>query len=190
MRTFALAVVVVSVLSRSAAAQTLAEAARRAEDARKTAPGVSRVFTNKNPSGNFSNDGDKIGNHELTLRNFKAFMNTRRAYARMLVADAALRSRMQVRLASAKTIDAAVGAWDGEPEVLALISGNGTTPREFLLTEVAVAQAAIVMQSMAANTVTEPLPPIVEKNVQFVKAHWTVLEAFSKEVMAIAGHLQ
>jgi hypothetical protein len=43
---------------------------------------------------------------------------------------------------------------------------------------------------MAANTVTEPLPPIVERNVQFVKAHWKVLEAFSKEVMAIAGNLQ
>jgi hypothetical protein len=189
MRSLALAMVV-SLVPQWAAAQTLAEAARRAEDARKAAPGVSRVFTNKDLSRHFADDGDAISNHELTLRNFQAFMNTRRAYARMLVADAALRSRMQVRLASAKTVDAAVGAWDGEPEVLALIRDNGTTPREFLLTELAVAQAALVMQSMAANALTEPLPPTVERNVQFVKAHWTVLEAFSKEVLGIAGNLQ
>jgi hypothetical protein len=184
------ALVVVSFVPRSAAAQSLAEAARRADEARRTSPGTSRVFTNKDLVGNFSNDAEKISNHEITMRNFQAFMSTRRAYATMLVADPLLRGRMQVRLANAKSIDAAVAAWDPEPAVLALIQANGTTPREFLLTELAVAQAVLIMQAQQANSLTEQLSPIVERNVTFVKAQWPVIQAFSNEVMAIASQVQ
>jgi hypothetical protein len=186
----AVVVVVWGIPFDSAGGQSLAEAARRAEEARKSSSGSSRVFTNRTSTDESPSDAEQISQHELTLRNLQAFMNTRKAYAKMLVADADLRGRMQVRLASAKTIEAVIAAWDGEPAVLALIKENGTTPREFMLTELAVAQAALLMQAMAANTLTEALPPVLEKNVQLVKARWAQIEAFSKEVLAIAAPLQ
>jgi hypothetical protein len=190
MKTLALvAVVAVTLVPEAAGGQTLADAARRAEDSRKTgAPG--RVLTDKDLPTETSVAEQEIGAHQLTDRNFQAFMNTRRAYVKMLLADAPLRGRMQARMVQAKSIDSAIAVWSGEDSVLALIRENGTNPREFLLTELAVAQAVVGLKKTIQQRVpSDALPPALEHNVAFVQSHLTEIESFAREIQALASQM-
>ncbi|MGH9313387.1 MAG: hypothetical protein ACRD1S_09330 [Vicinamibacterales bacterium] len=171
----------------SAGAQGLAEAAKRAGDARKT--GTTRVLTDGDLTDDPGAAERQISAHALTQQNFQAFMNTRRAYVKLLLADAPLRGRMQARMVQAKSVDSAVAVWNAEERVLALIRENGTNPREFLLTELAVAQAAIVLKAMQETGPADGLPPTVERNVAFVKAHWLEIESFAREIQALASQM-
>lgn len=190
MKTLALvAVVAVTFVPVSAGAQGLAEAARRAEDSRKTGSSA-RVLTDKDLPNEATVAEQEIGAHELTDRNFQAFMNTRRAYVKMLLADAPLRGRMQARMVQAKSIDSAIAVWSGEESVLALIRDNGTNPREFLLTELAVAQAVVVLKKTTHQGVpSDGLPPTVVRNVAFVRSHITEIESFAREIQALASQM-
>jgi hypothetical protein len=185
----ALAVMALALVPVSADAQGLAEAARRAEDSRKSSTG--RVLTDKDLPNEVTVASQQVGAHELTDRNFQAFMNTRRAYVKMLIADAPLRGRMQARMVQAKSIDSAIAIWNGEEGVLALIRENGTNPREFLLTELAVAQAVVVLKkTIRQGGQVEALPPAVERNVAFVRGHLSEIESFAREIQALASQMQ
>ena len=189
MKTLAIvAVVAATLVPTSAGAQALADAARRAEDARKGGT-TSPVLTDKDLPGEAGVSAGQISAHELNDRNFQAFMNTRRAYVKMLIADAPLRGRMQARMVQAKSIDSAVAIWNGEEAVLALIRENGTNPREFLLTELAVAHSVLVLKKTMQGGAAEPLPPAVEHNVAFVRIHWPEIESFAREIQALASQM-
>jgi hypothetical protein len=190
MKTLALvAVVALTCVPTVAGAQALAEAARRGEDSRKSSSRA-RVLTDKDLPNEASVAEQEIGAHELNDRNFQAFMNTRRAYVKMLLADAPLRGRMQARMVQAKSIDSAIAVWSGEESVLALIRENGTNPREFLLTELAVAQAVVVLKKAIQQSVSsDGLSPAVERNVAFVRSHLTEIESFAREIQALASQM-
>jgi hypothetical protein len=184
----AAAVMAIALVPATAAAQGLAEAARRAEDSRKGGAS-SRVLTDKDLPNEAAVASQEIGAHELNDRNFQAFMNTRRAYVKMLIADAPLRGRMQSRMVQAKSIDSTIAIWSGEESVLALIRENGTNPREFLLTELAVAQAVLVLKKTIQGDPLNGVPPTVERNVVFVRSHLPEIESFAREIQALASQM-
>lgn len=188
MKTLALVAVVATLVPTAAGAQGLAEAARRAGDARKGGT-AAPVLTDKDLTKEAAVSAQQIGAHELNDRNFQAFMNTRRAYVKMLIVDAPLRGRMQARMVQAKSIDSAVAIWNGEEAVLTLIRENGTNPREFLLTELAVAQAVLVLKKTMQGGPGEAVPPAVERNVAFVRIHWPEIESFAREIQALASQI-
>jgi hypothetical protein len=184
------AVVAVTLVPTQAGAQGLAEVARRAEDSRKGSPAPGRTLTDKDLPNEVTVAAQEIGAHELNARNFQAFMNTRRAYVKLLIADAPLRGRMQARMVQARSIDSTIAIWSGEESVLALIRENGTNPREFLLTELAVAQAVLVLKkSLQQSGSPEGLPPAVERNMVFVRSHLPEIESFAREIQALASQM-
>jgi hypothetical protein len=171
------------------AAQSLAEAARRGDDARRSR--TTRVLTDKDLTPESVSAEQQISGHALTQRNFQAFMNTRRAYVKMLLMDAPLRGRMQARMTEAKSIETAVAAWNGEEAVLSLIRENGTNPHEFLLTELALAQAVIIMKAIEqTGPPPEGLSPTVAQNVAFARSHWPEIESFAREIQALASQMR
>jgi hypothetical protein len=188
MKTLALVAFVGLSCASPVAAQSLAEVARRGDDARRS--GTSRILTDKDPTHGAVSADQQISSHALTQRNFQAFMNTRREYVKLLLTDAPLRERMQARMTQARSIETAVAAWHGEEAVLSLIRENGTNPREFLLTELAVAQAVLVLKTIEQTGPPEGLPSTVEQNVAFVKSHWPEIETFAREIQALASQMR
>jgi hypothetical protein len=108
----------------------------------------------------------------------------------MLIADAPLRGRMQARMVQARSIDSAIAIWNGEESVMALIRENGTNPREFLLTELAVAQAVLVLKkAIQQGGHADALSPAMEHNIAFVRSHLPEIEAFAREIQALASQM-
>jgi hypothetical protein len=93
-------------------------------------------------------------------------------------------------MVQARSIDSTIAIWSGEESVLALIRENGTNPREFLLTELAVAQAVLVLKkSLQQSGSPEGLPPAVERNMVFVRSHLPEIESFAREIQALASQM-
>lgn len=164
--TAAAAIALVSV-SAAAGAQSLVDAAKRAEDSRKTSSGVPLIFDARDVDPKAA--AHEIFGYEITEERWKKFLAANKLINAVMVNDQALFARFQaLRINSARMIER---FYLREPALLKVLEATGTNAHDQAYTAVATGVAIAVIAADPGPAVFEQLSDTTKVNVAFVRAH-------------------
>jgi len=142
----AAALLVVSALASPAYAQSLADAARAAEEQRQRASQPSRVLTNDSLGGEWA----------ITSAGLEQYANARATIASIRNRHADVHQRLWNASMTAATLQDLAPALASEPLVVEALQSNGLTPSDYLRRE----QALVNAEAWAHR----PEPPDIDRN--------------------------
>jgi hypothetical protein len=142
----AVGLLVVCALTSTASAQSLADAAARAEEQRQRNSQASRVLTNDSLGGEWA----------LTSAGLEQYANARAAIASIRNRHAEVHQRLWNASMTAATLQDLAPALASEPLVVEALQSNGLTPRDYLRRE----QALVNAEAWAHR----PAPPDIDQN--------------------------
>ncbi len=128
--------------------QSLAEAARLAEEAREANRGnQTRVFTDADIAQYELGGAIEALNFELTMPAVRRYALARTLVYRTMSKDPALAQRISAGLATSRIVPEFERTYGGEPVVLAAIEADGPGLHDYVSTELAVAMAIVLAQN-------------------------------------------
>ena len=136
----------VSALASTAHAQSLADAAARAEEQSRRAGQASKVLTNDSLGGEWA----------ITSAGLEQYANARATIASIRNRHAEVHQRLWNASMTASTLADLAPALAGEPLVVEALQSNGLTPRDYLRRE----QALVNAEAWARR----PAPPDIDRN--------------------------
>lgn len=160
-------------------AQSLAEAARRAEDARK-ASGATATFDMRDVDPVLARQ--ELLGVQIDAAGWRRFLEADRAIARALESDAAGLQRFRaLEVSSIRALERFILR---EAALAGALKAAGVPPREYAGTHLAVALA--IQESRGTAAAIDALPPAVRSNVAFVRARDREVKALTAPVVKLA----
>ncbi len=181
MRRLLLAAAAVTVCATLAGAQSLADAARRAEEARKKSGASTTVAFDMRDVDPVLARQELLG-VEIDAASWKQFLAADRAVARALQADAAALGRF--RGLEVSTIRAFERFIHGEAAVVEALKATGVPPRDYAGTHLAIVLA--VQERRGTPAAMASLPSAVRANVAFVGSHERDVKALAAPTVTLS----
>lgn len=173
----AAAVLVAGVVSLDA--QSLAEAARRAEEARKSAGATTAVFDMRDVDPVLARQ-ELLGVH-IDAPGWRRFLEADRAIARAMQSDAAGLQRF--RALEVTTIRAFERFIHREAALLGALTTANVPPRDYARTHVALALA--IQESRGTPAAIDALPSAVKANVEFIRSRDREIKTLTTPVVKL-----
>ena len=168
-----LVLVAAIVCAAPADAQTLAEAARRAEETRKAAGATSVTFDMRDIDPALARQ--ELVGARLDEALWPKFLAADKAFAAALDSSADLRQRYQaVEFANVRALEKFIFR---ERPLADAVTGAGLQLREFAATHLAMVLA--LQEGRGTAAAVESLPPAIRENVTFVRAHEREIKALA-----------
>jgi hypothetical protein len=174
--------IALSVVCAPAGAQSLVDAAKRAEEKRKSGPATGVTFDERDVNPQIS--AREVLGYQIDEQRWKVFVTADHRVMDAIEKDATLYSRLEMlRANSARMIERFLLR---EPTLLKTLKASGTDAREYAYTSVAIGFAMAIIASNPGPEIFEQLPDATKANVAFVRAH----EAEIKPLLARGERLR
>jgi thiol-disulfide isomerase/thioredoxin len=164
-RTLCCAAVLAGTATSGLHAQSLADLARKTDEARKKSASKPMVFDERDLNPALARR--ELYEVKLDEARWKRFVEANRAVSRALEADAALLKRLETL--NGASVRALERFFQREPALLETLKASGTTPSEHAFTQLAMVLA--IEEGAGGPEQIEGLPPAVQSNIAFLKAH-------------------
>jgi hypothetical protein len=163
----AAAAVALSLVCTSATAQGLVDAAKRADESRKTSSAKPITFDERDVNPTLA--AREVLEFEISEDRWKKFVDADNRIMTVMEKDTALYGRLEsLRANSARMIERFLVR---EPSLLKVLQAAGTDAHEYAYTSVAIGVAMAVIASDPGPQVLEQLPEATKANIAFVRAH-------------------
>ena len=154
-----------SLVCTEAGAQSLVDAAKRAEEHRKTSTTEAIAFDERDVNPRAA--AHEILSYDVNDARWKKFLAANQRIDKAMARDAALRDRFQMlKPTGARMIERFVLR---EPALLEAIERSGTDAHEYAYTAVAIGFALAIIASDPGPEVYDQLPEATKANVTFVR---------------------
>ena len=178
----AAAAVALSLVCTSATAQGLVDAAKRAEESRKTSSAKPITFDERDVNPVIA--AREVLEYQISEDRWKKFVDADNRIMTVMEKDTALYGRLEsLRANSARMIERFLLR---EPSLLKVLQAAGTDAHEYAYTSVAIGVAISVIANDPGPQVLEQLPDATKANIEFVRAH----EAEIKPLLARGERLR
>lgn len=155
-----------SVVCTSAPAQSLVDAAKRAEESRSSSGDTPVRFDERDVNPMLA--AREVLTYEITEERWTKMLAAEQRIIPAVEKDATLWQRFgMLRASNVRTIERFLLR---EPLLLAALEGAGTNPHDYAYTAAAIGAALAIIGSDVGAAVLEQLPPETRGNVEFVRA--------------------
>ena len=159
--------VAMAFVSVPAGAQTLVDAAKRAEDTRKTNTATPVTFDERDVNPALA--ARELLDYAINDERWQKFVAADQKIMSVMEKDSALYGRLEMlRANSARMIERFLAR---EPALLKVLKAAGTDPHEYAYTSVAIGVAMAFIANDPGPAVFEQLPDAMKTNIAFVRAH-------------------
>jgi hypothetical protein len=167
-------------------AQSLADAAKRAEQQRQAHPDGGRSFTDRDLPQTVSSNNSEVLGLDLTLPLLQRYAAVRTAILREMVKSPDMLGRLQAATGTA-TIAGVERVYASEPSAVQAISAGAMTTHEYVITETAFMAAVGVLAGKLPASATQN--GTIGANVEFLKGHQHEIETLWQEAFALEARL-
>ena len=167
--------------------QSLADAAKRAEEQRQDRPIPSRSFTNSDLPDAASSNNREVVTLELTMPLLGRYYGVRTAILREMVKSPDLFTRIQAAISNPGSVARLEQEYGSEPAVVGAIRAGMMTTHDYVITETAyMAAVGILAGKLHASAATTSM---IGTNVEFLKRHQGEIEAMWQEASGLEAQL-
>jgi hypothetical protein len=166
--------------------QSLADAAKRAEEQRRAHPDGGRSFTDRDLPETVTSNNSEVLRLELTLPILQRYSAVRTAILREMVKSPEMVGRIRAAI-GAGTMAGVERVYASEPSTAQAISAGEMTPHEYVVTEAAFMAAVGVLAGKLPASAA--LAGMIGANVEFLKRHQQDIATLWQEAFSLEEQL-